>query len=225
MDQVDTNLKNILHIALKRINMEISFDIEYKIYQYINSILEWNNIYNITAFKSKEQILIYHIIDTLSIIYYLKKEMCLFHRSSIQICDVGSGCGVPGIVLGIMNHDWDIHCVDSVEKKISFIKYVKGCLNLKNIKPLHSRIELLSNFSYDIIISRAFSSLNNFVNLSGKHLKKNGFMIAMKGHMSNEEIDGIKNNEDWYIKKIEDINVPYINAKRCLVFIDKKIII
>jgi 16S rRNA (guanine527-N7)-methyltransferase len=116
----------------------------------------------------------------------------------------------------------NVVCLDSVGKKVAFIKHVASVLQLKNLMAQHQRIENWKTEPADIVISRAFSSLINFTKLAGMHVQNNGQMIAMKAHLSKDELDEFKQQEMWQINYVEDLVVPNMSAVRCLVWINKK---
>ncbi|AWD32811.1 Ribosomal RNA small subunit methyltransferase G [Candidatus Kinetoplastibacterium sorsogonicusi] len=209
---------DILNNAAIKLKINISATQQEKLIKYVDYILEWNEVYNITSIKTKKKILIYHIIDSLAVIPSLKK----IYSKNIKLADIGSGCGVPGMILAIMNNDWNIICIDSVEKKTSFIKYVANCLLIKNIKVIHSRVECITPLNCDIVISRAFSSIKNFILLSHKHLNQNGTLIAMKGLFPQHEIEDLKSLQNWNFIGTKNLYVPYLESKRCLIYIKEK---
>ena len=188
---------------------------------YLEQLNKWNKTYNLTAIRDQEQALIQHLFDSLSVVKTLQQRM---HSRSIThptIMDVGSGGGLPGVILAITMPDASVICVDAVEKKIAFIRHVSGVLQLKNLRVLHTRIEELPDADMDIVTSRAFASLKDFANLSGKHVAVNGELVAMKGKQPLDEISEL-NETDWVVREIETLDVPELDAERCLVWMQRK---
>ncbi|MAK55043.1 MAG: 16S rRNA (guanine(527)-N(7))-methyltransferase RsmG [Pusillimonas sp.] len=187
---------------------------------YVLLLLKWNRTYNLTALRAPEQVLIHHIFDSLAIVPPLLKHLDT-NNSGLpgRIVDVGSGGGLPGIVLAICFPAWQIYCVDAVEKKAAFVRQARGALKLQNLHACHGRIEQLENFNADIIVSRAFASLQDFVELSSKHLKPGGTFVAMKGIIPEKEIDDLTLHTGWKVWHIETLEVPDLNAQRCLLWI------
>ncbi len=161
--------------------------------------------------------LLLHIFDSLAAISPLEK-IVKKKDNSITIYDIGSGCGLPGIVFAIMKLNWKINCVDSVEKKIVFMHYIKNILNLKNLEIIHNRIEYLPAVKCDVVISRAFASLERFSVLAGYHVCEDGFLVSMKGIYPENEINILQSFNFWKIYKVVKLFVPELNANRCLIF-------
>ncbi|HBT33556.1 MAG TPA: 16S rRNA (guanine(527)-N(7))-methyltransferase RsmG [Pusillimonas sp.] len=188
--------------------------------KYVHSLLKWNRTYNLTALREPDQILVHHIFDSLALIPFISKYLDT-ERNNMPgtMIDVGSGGGLPGVVLAICFPDWQVHCVDAVEKKTAFIRQLRGILKLENLQACHGRIEELDSFKADIIVSRAFASLRDFVTLSSAHLKPDGIFIAMKGLVPEKEIQDLALHTTWKVWHIDTLGVPDLNAQRCLVWI------
>jgi 16S rRNA (guanine527-N7)-methyltransferase len=136
--------------------------------------------------------------------------------------DVGSGAGLPGVVLAIAMPNAHVTCVDAVEKKISFIRQIKGILGLDNLESVHARVEDMEIQPSQVVISRAFSSMRDFVELAGKHVVQDGKIAAMKGKVPIDEMQELSKDEHWTIEKTVRLDVPELEAERCLVWIEKK---
>jgi 16S rRNA (guanine527-N7)-methyltransferase len=175
-----------------------------KLLIYKELLIKWNNSFNLTSVTNKE-IVTHHFLDCLAVIPFIKSSTLL---------DVGTGAGLPGIVIAIVNPDIKVSLVDKVGKKINFIKRIIAELEIKNIEPYHDRVELLtSEEKYDGIISRAFSNMEVFIK-STKHLiKRQGVWYGMKSKkILDDEMVSI--NDPWALKKLE---VPFLHAERYLV--------
>ncbi|AGF48720.1 glucose inhibited division protein B [Candidatus Kinetoplastibacterium oncopeltii TCC290E] len=208
-------LDEFLSDACSILNIKISTDQKILLSNYLSMIQKWNRYSNITSMNDYEYMLIHHIIDSLSVLPFLD----FFYKKKITICDVGSGAGLPGIVLAIMRPDWSVICVDSVFKKTSFMRHVASTNLLSNILIYHSRIENLKSLECDIAISRAFSSLSKFTETSGFHVKEDGMLCSMKGIVPKKEIDDFSSMKDWCISRMEKLIIPGICSQRCLVII------
>ena len=175
-----------------------------KLLIYKELLMKWNNSFNLTSVKNTE-IVTHHFLDCLAVIPFIK---------SSRLLDVGTGAGLPGIVIAIVNPDIKVSLIDKVGKKITFIKRIATELEIKNIETYHDRVELLtSEEKYDGIISRAFSNMEVFIK-STKHLiKSQGVWYGMKSKkiLDNEMINI---NEPWTLKKLD---VPFLQAERYLV--------
>ena len=175
-----------------------------KLLIYKDLLLKWNKSINLTSIKNKE-IVTHHFLDCLAVIPFIK---------SSSLLDVGTGAGLPGIVIAIIKPDIKISLIDKVGKKIAFIKRVLAELDIKNVQTHHSRDELMtSEEKYDGIISRAFSNMGDFVQITKHLLKKQGVWYGMKSKkILNDEMKGIDNS--W---TLESLDVPFLKAERYLV--------
>ena len=175
-----------------------------KLLIYKELLIKWNNSFNLTSVTNKE-IVTHHFLDCLAVIPFIKSSTLL---------DVGTGAGLPGIVIAIVNPDIKVSLVDKVGKKINFIKRIIAELDIKNIETYHDRVELLtSEEKYDGIISRAFSNMEVFIK-STKHLiKRQGVWYGMKSKkILDDEMVSI--NDPWALEKLD---VPFLQAERYLV--------
>ncbi|MEY8768577.1 16S rRNA (guanine(527)-N(7))-methyltransferase RsmG [Francisella philomiragia] len=176
--------------------------------EYLKLLEKWNKVYNMTAIKKIDDMLVKHLFDSFAVAKYIKGSSTV---------DVGTGGGLPGVVLAILYPQHQFTLVDSVGKKIMFLKNVKKSLGLDNINPLNIRIENLDG-SFDNIISRAFSSVDTFYELCKHFLTKDNQMLAMKGP-DLEEQNLVSLPLD--IEK-HSIKVPFLNAERNLIVMRKK---
>ena len=175
-----------------------------KLLIYKELLMKWNNSFNLTSVKNTE-IVTHHFLDCLAVIPFIKSSTLL---------DVGTGAGLPGIVIAIVNPDIKVSLIDKVGKKITFIKRIIAELEIKNIETYHDRVELLtSEEKYDGIISRAFSNMEVFIK-STKHLiKSQGVWYGMKSKkILDDEMVSI--NDPWALEKLD---VPFLQAERYLV--------
>jgi 16S rRNA (guanine527-N7)-methyltransferase len=211
-----------LEQAAKELKLALSEEQKDKLFMYLEQLQKWNKTYNLTAIRDPEQALSHHLFDCLSVIKPLQEHFEKRRNGTPKIMDVGSGGGLPGIVLAIVMPHATVTCVDAVEKKIAFIRQMGGVLKLQNLKALHARVEELKAADVDIVISRAFASLVDFTQLAGKHAAVNGCVLGMKGKDPQEESTALKDLKDWEIEKIETLVVPELHAERCLVWMNRK---
>lgn len=189
---------------------------------YINQLSRWNRTYNLTALRDTELMLVQHVFDSLSVIAPI---VHILDKKTVQepvIVDVGSGAGLPGVILAIMRPACRVYCVDAVEKKMAFVRQISGVLRLPNLQAVHQRVEALEPFEADIVISRAFASLLDFAVLAGRHVGREGLLLAMKGRSPDEEVDTLHQQTDWQVERIEPLQVPELNAQRCLVWMSRQ---
>jgi 16S rRNA (guanine527-N7)-methyltransferase len=190
--------------------------------EYLTQLLKWNHTYNLTAIRDPEQALIQHVFDSLAVIKPITDYIFDQNIKQATVLDVGSGAGLPAVILGIMIPTSQMRCVDPVEKKMTFVRQVVGILKLSNVEPIHDRVEHLESGPYDLVISRAFASLEDFAQLAGSKVKTKGLLLAMKGKHPQEEIESLENNTSWKVEKVEPIKVPQLDAQRCLVWMKDK---
>jgi 16S rRNA (guanine527-N7)-methyltransferase len=217
----DTSFLKRLEAVLVTYGLIINEAQKKALLDYLYQLNKWNKTYNLTAIRDQEQALIQHLFDSLSVVRPLQLKMQSHSIKHPKIMDVGSGGGLPGAILAITLPEASVICIDAVEKKIAFIRHVASALQLKNLKALHMRIEELPNADMDIVISRAFASLKDFVTFAGKHVSIDGELVAMKGKKPMGEIVELEET-DWLAKEIEILTVPELNAERCLVWLQRK---
>ncbi|OCG76264.1 16S rRNA (guanine(527)-N(7))-methyltransferase [Gilliamella sp. Nev6-6] len=171
---------------------------------YVEMLNKWNKAYNLTAIRDPNDMLVKHIIDSLIVSPYLTGK---------SFIDVGTGPGLPGVPLAIINPEKQFDLVDSLGKRIRFLKQVQFELKLTNINPVQSRIEEYTAKKFDGVISRAFASLQDMLSWC-KHLpNEQGLFYALKG----SDIDSIPNG--FTLKQNIKLTIPELNAERCLVII------
>lgn len=183
---------------------------------YLDLIQKWNKVYNLTAVREPADMLTHHLLDSLAVIAPLKRELgVLGVGHSARLLDVGSGAGLPGIVITICCPEVSVDCVDTVAKKAAFINQAAVTLKLSNLRSIHARVENLTE-QYDVISSRAFASLPDFTTWSAGALKEGGVWLAMKGQHPQPEIDALK--ADVAVFHVEQLAVPGLDAERCVVW-------
>ena len=210
-----------LRAAAAQLNLEISKEQEETLFAYLEQLQRWNRTYNLTAVREPEQMLVQHLFDSLAVVNPLESILYKY-TASPTVVDVGSGAGLPGVVVAIMCPKTTVHCVDTVEKKATFIRYVAGVLRLPNLQAHHARIESLAPFEADVVVSRAFASLVDFATLAGMHVRTNGRMLAMKGREPLEEIDELQRSTAWRVGQVDPLQVPELDARRCLVWLTEQ---
>jgi len=211
-----------LEIACQTLSIELTKVKQDHILEYLTQLLKWNKTYNLTAIRDPEQALVQHIFDSLAVIAPIRTYFQSKQQTTKTVLDVGSGAGLPGVVIAIMLPETQVTCVDTVEKKMTFVRQVSGVLALTNLAAIHQRVELMDEEAYDIVVSRAFASLKDFATLAGKRAKKDGNLLAMKGKIPHEEIVTLEEQTNWCVKSIESLEVPQLGAQRCLVWMKRK---
>ncbi len=172
----------------------------------LEQLIKWNKTYNLTAIKNPKQCLILHLLDSIAVLPYINQK---------TIVDVGTGAGFPGLPLAIMLPQTSFTLVDSNSKKIRFIRQQLHTLKLSNVEAIHSRVEELSGQQYEAVISRAFTSIDDMVQLTQQLLTKNGRWLAMKGQYPKDELETLS----VQIKEVNryPLKIPGLEAQRCLI--------
>ena len=185
-----------------------------KLLGYLDLLQRWNATYNLTAVRDPAQMLVQHVADCLAVVAPFRREMGA--GAARRILDVGSGGGLPGVALAALEPAWQVICVDAVGKKAAFVRQVAAELVLSNLAAEHARVEALKAPPFDLITSRAFASLADFVRLTRGHLKPGGRWAAMKGKRPDDELSALP--ADIQVFHVEPLHVPRLSAERCLVW-------
>lgn len=181
---------------------------------YLALLQRWNATYNLTAVRDPAEMLTQHLADCLAVVGPLRSH--LGAGSARRLLDVGSGGGLPGVVLALLEPAWSVTCVDTVGKKAAFIRQVAVELGVRNLAAEHSRVEALRRPGFDLITSRAFSSLADFVALTRHLLAPDGVWAAMKGKTPTAELAALPAGTSVF--HVEPLNVPGLHAERCIVW-------
>ncbi len=186
---------------------------------YLALIQKWNKVYNLTAVRDPAEMLTHHLLDSLAIIRPLRQQLqgrAPADGQGFRLLDVGSGAGLPGVVIAICCPDIAVSCVDTVAKKATFIQQVALTLKLPNLKGLHARVENLDDH-HDVVSSRAFASLADFVSWSREALAPAGLWLAMKGKHPADELAVLPAGVEVF--HVEQLSVPGLDAERCIVWL------
>jgi 16S rRNA (guanine527-N7)-methyltransferase len=178
-------------------------------------MLKWNKVYNLTAVRDPAGVMTHHLLDSLAAVAPLQREWA----GKGKLLDVGSGGGLPGVVIAIMRPDIEVSCLDAVAKKAAFVQQVAVELELSNLRGLHARVESLTG-SYEVVSSRAFASLPDFFNGSVHLLAPGGVWLAMKGKVPSDELAVLPKGVAVF--HVEQLTVPDLDAERCIVWARKE---
>ncbi len=185
---------------------------------YQELLQKWNRVYNLTAVRDPKDMLTHHLLDSLAIIAPLLRQWQLRHGADHpRLLDVGAGAGLPGVVVAICCPSIQVTCVDAVAKKMAFVRQVQVALGLTNLQALHARVETLPGI-YDIVCSRAFASLIDFVHGTRKLLAPGACWLAMKGQQPVDEMAAL--SADVAVFHVEPLLVPELDAQRCIVWME-----
>ena len=190
---------------------------------YMDWLAKWNKVYNLTALRDPGDMLSHHLIDSLTAVAPLQKHLQQVSKGvGAQVLDVGSGGGLPGVVLAICLPHVQVTCVDTVAKKAAFIQQMAVSLRLPNLRGVHARVESLTG-PFDVITSRAFASLVDFTQWSSKALAQGGVWMAMKGKHPEAELAELNAKApEVDVFHVEPLTVPGLDAERCMVWMRAK---
>ena len=179
---------------------------------YIAELTKWNKAYNLTAIRDSKAMVTLHLLDSLAASPWLHGK---------NILDVGTGAGLPGIPLALVQPDVKFTLLDTNGKKVRFVNHVAGVLELANVFPVQARIEeYVPEYLFDSIISRAFSSLADFIAGSAHALAPGGRLLAMKGKLPDDELAELP--EGWCVSRVEELHVPRLEAERHLLVLERQ---
>ena len=190
--------------GLQTLNLSLSEQQRAACLKFIELISKWNKAYNLTAVRESEQMVNLHILDSLAVLPHIKAD---------RIVDIGTGAGLPGIPLAICQPDSQFVLLDSNAKKTRFVTQAVLELQLKNVSVVHSRVELFKPEQlFSTVITRAFAELSGILTLTQHLLHEDGWLLAMKGKYPEQELKSLLTDY-----KVIPLNVPGVNAERCLI--------
>ena len=189
----------------EKFNLTVTDEQINQLLEYLSLLKKWNKTYNLTAITGWDEMLVKHVFDSMSVVSFIKGK---------HVADIGSGGGLPGIVLAILLPETSFVLLDSVGKKTLFLKHVKRVLDLKNVIVLNIRVENYQpEIPFDSVVSRAFSSIGDFYRLCQHLLAQNGQMIVMKGaDLELEALAQVPMQHEAF-----EVDVPLLDAKRHVV--------
>jgi 16S rRNA (guanine527-N7)-methyltransferase len=215
MSMPEAEYAKLLRSGLAQMGLELPAACQSKLIQYVELLAKWSKAYNLTTVRAPADIIQLHILDSLSVLPFV--------QGANSIVDVGTGAGLPGIPLAICLPQVAFNLLDSQQKKITFVQHVLTSLQLLNVTATTQRIESWQAGSpVDIIISRAFASLVEFVNLIGDLCAPHTQILAMKGRREvvEKEIRDLPHN--FKLLNIDMLHVPGLAGERCLVRLQKE---
>ncbi|NRF69369.1 16S rRNA (guanine(527)-N(7))-methyltransferase RsmG [Aquincola sp. S2] len=211
----DAAPRSILAGAAEQLGVPLDAAALDRLLSYLALMQRWNRVYNLTALREPSEMLSHHLLDCLAVLPALARHA---KGRPLRILDVGSGGGLPGVVLAVAQPDWSVTCIDAVAKKSGFVRQVAGELALPNLRSVHGRVEALpAEGRFDVIVSRAFASLADFTELSRTQLAPGGVWLAMKGRAPDEEAAALPGNVSVF--HVEPLRVPGLHEQRCLVWL------
>lgn len=210
-------LRPALQDAATQLTLDVSAPQLDALLDFLALLQRWNATYNLTAVREPQQMLTHHLADCLAVVAPLRRRT---GTGPLRLLDVGSGGGLPGALIALLNPSTDVTCVDTVGKKTAFVQQVAGELHLPNLHARHARVEQMAPEPCDVVVSRAFASLADFTRLTRQHLAAHGVWMAMKGKAPTDEIAQLPASVEVF--HVEQLDVPGLGADRCLVWMRPK---
>jgi len=205
-------LAQVLKNGVEALDLGLGEAQQEKLLDYLALLNKWNKVYNLTAVRDPMEMMTLHVLDSLAAVPAF--------RHAQNVLDVGAGGGLPGVVLAIARPDMKVAMIDIVHKKTAFLNQVKAELELGNVTVYTKKVQDLQvKTPYDVITSRAFADLSDFVNWSGHLLAEGGRFIALKGTAPAEERERLP--DPWKVNELQPLQIPGLDAQRHLVFIGR----
>ena len=219
MATLEDNLRATLLAGLTALQLELSESQISQLLAYQAMIGKWTQVYNLTSVRDPAEMMTHHLLDSLSVVPALQRYLrgAGLEQGS-RLLDVGSGAGLPGVVVAMCCPAVEVTCVDTVAKKAAFIKQAALALKLPNLAGLHARVESITE-PFDVICSRAFASLADFTGWSAGALAPQGVWMAMKGRHPTDELSALPENIALF--HVEQLKVPGLDAERCVLWLQR----
>lgn len=209
-----TVLAGMLADGAARLGVDLSATQQDQLLDYLALLGKWNHVYNLTSVRDPAQMMTLHLLDSLAAVPAFD--------GARNVLDVGAGGGLPGLVLAIARPDMKVSLIDTVHKKTAFLTQVKAELGLKNVTVYTKKVQDLAvKEPFDVITSRAFADLSDFIEWSQHLLAPDGRFIALKGTAPQEERERLP--DDWTVQQLQPLRVPGLDAERHLVFVERNV--
>jgi 16S rRNA (guanine527-N7)-methyltransferase len=206
-----------LHDAARSLGLALEPAQASQLLAYLACLQRWNNVHSLSAWKSASDLLVHHVFDSLTLVAPLSR---FFSSGALRVLDAGSGPGFPAAVLAATRREWSVTAVDAVAKKVAFIRQAAAEARLGNLAAVHARLEDLKAAElFDVVVSRAFASLDRFTAVTDHLLKPGGVWVAQKGRVPDDEVVHLR--DDLRVFHVEPVTVPGLNAQRHLIWMDR----
>ena len=217
----NTSLEFTLREGANALGLDLSEAQITQLLDFLALLQKWNKVYNLTAVRDPQEMLTHHLLDSLAAVppqrrHVAQRGQDSAARPGARLLDVGSGGGLPGVVVAICCPEVDVSCVDTVAKKAAFIQQAAGTLGLSNLHGIHARVETLAG-PFDVVSCRAFAALADFTAWSRQALAPHGVWLAMKGKHPHDEIAALP--ADVSVFHVEQLTVPGLQAERCILWL------
>jgi 16S rRNA (guanine527-N7)-methyltransferase len=205
--------ESLLALGIQELGLNLSEENIADLELFLQEMGRWNQVHNLTAIEDEGDSVRLHLIDSITVLPVLRQFL---KTPNPKIADLGSGGGLPAIPIAIVEPEWRLSLIEAVRKKTAFLQHVRGKLKLKNIEILSERVEYVAvhqKAQFDAVISRAFTNLARFLELSLPFLKPDGLVFAMKGKRADEEMQEVCMN-DWRLLADEPLHIPNLSVER-----------
>ena len=207
--------EGLLALGIEDLGLELSPSNIADLELFLQEMGRWNRVHNLTAIEGEKDSIRLHLIDSIAVLPVLKRFL---KGPSPKIADLGSGGGLPAIPIAIVQPDWRLSLIEAIRKKTAFLQHVRGKLKLKNIEVLCERVEdaaMQQPAQFDAVISRAFTNLARFLELSLPFLKPDVLVFAMKAKRADDEMKDVS-MDDWRLVADEPLHIPNLAVERRL---------
>ena len=207
--------EGLLALGIEYLGLELSPSNIADLELFLQEMGRWNQVHNLTAIEGERDSIRLHLIDSITVLPVLKRFL---KGSSPKIADLGSGGGLPAIPIAIVQPEWQLSLIEAIRKKTAFLQHVRGKLKLKNIEVLCERVEdaaMQQPAQFDAVISRAFTNLARFLELSLPFLKPDGLVFAMKAKRADDEMKDVS-MDYWRLVADEPLHIPNLAVERRL---------
>jgi 16S rRNA (guanine527-N7)-methyltransferase len=206
---------DLLSLGIEELGLNLSSENIANLDLFLQEMGRWNQVHNLTAIEGEKNSVRLHLIDSITVLPIMRQFLKL---QNPKIADLGSGGGLPAIPIAIIQSDWQITLIEAIRKKTAFLQHVRGKLGLKNIRVLSERVEAVAKSQpgeFDAVISRAFTNLAHFLELSLPLLRPDGLVFAMKAKRADEELQDIC-RDSWRLIADEPLHIPNLMVERRL---------
>ena len=207
--------EDLLALGIEEVGLNLSPSNIADLELFLQEMGRWNQVHNLTAIEDEKDSIRLHLIDSIAVLPVLRQFL---KGATPKIADLGSGGGLPAIPIAIVQPQWHLTLIEAIRKKTAFLQHVRGKLKLKNVEVLSERVEnvaMQQAGQFDAVISRAFTNLARFLELSLPLLKPDGLVFAMKSKRADEEMAGVC-MEDWRLLADEALVIPNMSIERRL---------
>ena len=207
--------EGLLALGIEDLGLKLSATNIADLELFLQEMGRWNQVHNLTAIEGEKDSVRLHLIDSIAVLPVLRQFLS---GPSPRIADLGSGGGLPAIPIAIVQPGWQLSLIEAIRKKTAFLQHVRGKLKLKNIEVLCERVEdaaVQQPAQFDAVISRAFTNLARFLDLSLPFLKPDGLVFAMKAKRADDEMKDVS-MEEWRLVADEPLHIPNLAVERRL---------